>query len=304
MTSETGRNVVVLGFFDGVHIGHQALLSAAREIADGIGCSVAVRTFDALPGREYLTPPPLREKWLKHFGADRVITDSFPALRNLDPQSFVRDILISGTGAAACVCGYNYHFGAGGKADADSLAALCRKYGIGCRTVGEVKAGLDGKTVSVCSTEIRRLIAEGRIADADRLLGHRFEICGEVIHGQQFGRTVGLPTANILPPTHAILPPDGVYSTCCEVGGVIYPSVTDIGVRPTFSGSERRIETHIIGFTGDLYGSSLTVGFLSRQRGEIKFSSPKELVAEIRCNASAAVEEWERSKEKTLGETF
>ena len=127
MVSEAGGNVVVLGFFDGVHIGHQALLSAAREMADGIGCPVAVRTFETLPGREYLTPPPLREKWLKRFGADAVIADSFSGLKDLDPESFVRDILISDTGAAACVCGYNYHFGAGGKAGADSLAALCRK---------------------------------------------------------------------------------------------------------------------------------------------------------------------------------
>ena len=89
MVSETGGNVVVLGFFDGVHIGHQALLSAAREMADGIGCPVAVRTFETLPGREYLTPPPLREKWLKRFGADAVIADSFSGLKDLDPESFV-----------------------------------------------------------------------------------------------------------------------------------------------------------------------------------------------------------------------
>ena len=139
---------------------------------------------------------------------------------------------------------------------------------------------------------IRRLISEGRITDADRLLGHAFEICGEVVHGRQFGRTVGLPTANILPPPHAVLPPDGVYSTFCHIGGKSYPSVTDIGVRPTFSGSERRIETHIIGFSGDLYGAPLTVGFISRQRGEIKFSSPEALVAEITRNADTAVEDF------------
>ena len=300
MTFETDKNVVVLGFFDGVHIGHQALLSAAGELADEIGCSVAVRTFDALPGREYLTPPPLREKWLRRFGADLVISDSFPALKQLEPESFVRDILISGTDAAACVCGYNYHFGAGGKAGAVELSSLCREYGIVCRTVGEVSTLLDGKTIPVCSTEIRRLISEGRIDEADRLLGHRFEICGEVIHGQQFGRTVGLPTANFLPPPHAVMPPDGVYSTCCEINGKSYPAVTDIGVRPTFSGCERRIETHIIGFSGDLYGDLLTVGFLSRQRGEVKFSSPDELVAEIKRNAAAAVEEWEKNEGKTL----
>ncbi len=294
MVSEAGGNVVVLGFFDGVHIGHQALLSAAREMADGIGCPVAVRTFETLPGREYLTPPPLREKWLKRFGADAVIADSFSGLKDLDPESFVRDILISDTGAAACVCGYNYHFGAGGKAGADSLAALCRKYRIPCRTVGEVRAELDGEEIPVCSTVIRRLISEGRITDADRLLGHAFEICGEVVHGRQFGRTVGLPTANILPPPHAVLPPDGVYSTFCHIGGKSYPSVTDIGVRPTFSGSERRIETHIIGFSGDLYGAPLTVGFISRQRSEIKFSSPEALVAEITRNADTAVEDWGR----------
>ena len=279
MVSEAGGNVVVLGFFDGVHIGHQALLSAAREMADGIGCPVAVRTFETLPGREYLTPPPLREKWLKRFGADAVIADSFSGLKDLDPESFVRDILISDTGAAACVCGYNY-------------AALCRKYKIPCRTVGEVRAELDGEEIPVCSTVIRRLISKGRITDADRLLGHAFEICGEVVHGRQFGRTVGLPTANILPPPHAVLPPDGVYSTFCHIGGKSYPSVTDIGVRPTFSGSERRIETHIIGFSGDLYGAPLTVGFISRQRSEIKFSSPEALVAEITRNADTAVEDF------------
>lgn len=296
MTSDNSASVVVLGFFDGVHLGHRALLSAARELADEIRCSVTVRTFDQLPNREYLTPPPLREKWLKHFGADRVITDSFSALKKLDSRSFVRDILIADTGAVACVCGYNYHFGVGGIAGAESLDALCREYGILCRTVGEIRAELDGRSVSVCSTEIRGLIADGRINEATGLLGHSFEICGKVIHGRQYGRTVGLPTANILPTPNSVLPPDGVYSTYCTVGGTTYPSVTDIGIRPTFSESERRIETHIIGYEGNLYGTHLTVSFIRRQRGEIRFSSPDLLVAEIRRNAVTAAEDWEKKK--------
>lgn len=299
MTFDTSESVVVLGFFDGVHLGHRALLSAARKLADSMGCSVTVRTFDLLPGKEYLTPPPLREKWLKHFGADRVITDSFSTMKGLDPRSFVRDILITDTKAVACVCGYNYHFGVGGIAGADILSALCREYGILCRTVGEVRAELNGRSVPVCSTEIRGFISNGRINEANKLLGHRFEICGEVVCGQQYGRTVGLPTANILPPPHSVLPPDGVYSTCCTIGETSYPSVTDIGVRPTFAGIERRIETHIIGYEGNLYNTLLTVGFIRRQRGEIRFDSPDSLVAEIRRNADSAVSDFEDLKKQS-----
>ncbi len=221
--------ITVLGYFDGVHLGHRSLLAAAEKLRKEYGGRIAVWTFDALPGKDILTPSSLRAGWLLQYGADLVIFDSFERVKNMNPGRFTAEILRENLGSLACVCGYTYHFGSGGAAE---LERLCRENGILCITAGEIKGYAEGKSVTVCSTLIRRLVSEGKLADAYSLLGHHFAACGEVVHGRQFGRTAGMPTINQLPPHNGIMPPDGVYATYCMVEGGYYPSVTNIGWRP------------------------------------------------------------------------
>ncbi len=296
---ERRRTVTVLGYFDGVHRGHRALLSAARTLCREQDAGLVVWTFDSLPGKELLTPRALRVGWLLHYGAETVILDSFERVRELSPEAFVGQILDRALGSVACVCGYNYHFGFGGRADASELERLCRRQGILCRTAGEVRGELDGSPVTICSTLIRRLVAEGRLSDAASLLGHPFASCGEVIHGRRFGRTAGMPTANQRPHPHAVLPPDGVYATFCRIDGRYYPAVTNLGCRPTFFGEgERLSETHVLGYSGDLYGKDLAVGYLARIRGERRFDSPEELVREVERNKETARDLFSAQRER------
>lgn len=291
--------ITVLGYFDGVHLGHRSLLAAAEKLRKEYGGRIAVWTFDALPGKDILTPSSLRAGWLLQYGADLVIFDSFERVKNMNPGRFTAEVLRENLGSLACVCGYNYHFGSGGAADAAELERLCRENGILCITAGEIKGYAEGKSVTVCSTLIRRLVSEGKLADAYSLLGHHFAACGEVVHGRQFGRTAGMPTINQLPPHNGIMPPDGVYATYCMIEGGYYPSVTNIGCRPTFFGNGEKIsETHIIGYSGNLYGKNIPVGYIRRIRGEKKFDSAEELVREVERNIITAKKCFDAEQDK------
>ncbi len=291
--------ITVLGYFDGVHRGHRSLLEAAGRIKKAKGGRIVVWTFDTLPGKDILTPSPLRAGWLLQYGAELVILDSFERVKGMSPERFASEILRDALGSLACVCGYNYHFGSGGLADAAELERLCRKSGMLCMTAGEIKGFAEGKNVTVCSTIIRRLVSEGKLADAYSLLGHHFASCGEVIHGRQFGRTAGMPTINQIPSHNCIMPPDGVYATYCLIEDKYYPSVTNIGCRPTFFGDGQKVaETHIIGYSGDLYGKNIPVGYLCRIRGERKFGSAEELVREVGKNIITAKEYFDAERDR------
>ncbi len=289
----------MLGYFDGVHLGHRSLLTAAMKEKENFGGGITALSFLSLPKKEVITSPELKAMWLCHFGADSVIFAEFEKIKELSPEEFVIKILKERLMTSVAVCGYNYHFGKGGTADSSELYRLCEKHGIMCRIENKVTVLSDGKVLPVSSTLLRKYISGGQLDKAYSLSGHHFAVCEEVIHGRQFGRSVGLPTANQLPRDGFLLPPDGVYATYCKIDGKYYPAVTNLGKRPTFFGEgKRNSETHILGFSGDLYGKKLAVGFISLIRGEKKFGSADELVAEAERNKITAENIFIQNKDR------
>ena len=292
-----GGRIVVLGNFDGVHRGHQALLAAAASIKKALSLPVTVWSFDALPGA-CLTTPAHRRDTLYAYGADEVIYDRFERVRTFSPERFFREILVESLQAKVCVCGFNYSFGQNGAGNAETLAALCREAGLLCHVVPAVAA--NGEAVS--STRIRTLLREGRVAEAGDLLGHPYELAGTVENGRHFGRTMGLPTVNQRFGEGLCLPMRGVYATYCRIGREVYPSVTNIGCCPTVTDGKKTVmETHIIDFQGELYGQEVAVGFLQWLREERRFPSVEALQEEIAENGRRAREIFSHSLGREKG---
>lgn len=276
----TGRSAA-LGFFDGVHAGHRAVLDCAA----GHG-SFTVFTFSGVPalpkyGGEsgvLLTSFEDRCELLRSAGADDICALPFEEVRGLSPERFVTDILKRDIAAAFVCCGTDFRFGRDGSGDARTLAALCEKHGIGCDIVPPVCA--DGEPVS--STRIRGLIRGGDIPGAARLLGHGLFYTLPVLHGKQLGRTIGFPTVNQELPAYMIHPKRGVYAGSVTLDGRKYPAITNIGVKPTVkSDNAENMETHIIGFDGDLYGRNVRVTLDRFIRTEQRFDSLSELKSQL-----------------------
>lgn len=289
--------VIALGFFDGVHLGHAALLRRARERADALGVSAAALTFDRHPDTLVTGQPvPLLNsradrEWLltARFGMDEVLLLHFDRETMRMPwQSFVRDYLVGELDACHVVCGHDFRFGDRGAGNPARLSALCASLGVGCDVIERVELG--GQTVS--STHIRALVAAGEMEEANRFLGHPHVLSGEVVPGKQLGRTIGIPTANLRAPDGVLLPRFGVYATRVALAdGSVYPAVTNAGVRPTVDDRLGvTIEPWLLGFDGDLYGQTIRVEFHSFLRGEVKFDGLDALRAEILRNAAQTKE--------------
>ena len=281
---------IALGFFDGVHLGHAALLRRPRALADAQGLRALALSFDVHPQTALGRPTPLlstcamREALLRYeFGMDAVDFLHFADLMRMPWRRFFEQILLGQYHARQLVCGYDYRFGAGGEGTAEKLAALCRERGIGCEIVPPVT--LDGQVVS--STLIRGCIARGDVAEAARLLGRPYRLTGPVVHGSGLGRKLGAPTAN-LDAGELLLPGRGVYITLARVGQAAYPAVTNVGVRPTVGGGDLSVESWLSDFDGDLYDRELAVDFHEFLRPERHFDSVEALRTEIFHNAEQA----------------
>ncbi len=286
--------VVALGNLDGVHLGHQAVLTRAVEEARVRDGKVVAATFWPHPrsvlgvGEQtgLLTTMDLRREALARYGADETVEISFDReLSKKSPEEFVRDILVGEIGAVAVVVGENFRFGHRASGDVGDLRRLMRGFG-GEAYVVEVR-GSEGE---ISSTRIRALLAEGDVKEAARLLGRPYVVRGEVVVGDRRGRTIGFPTANVLPDPSVVVPSHGVYSCVVTVRGKTYAACTNVGVAPTFARAESRIEAYLLDFEGDLYGSVVDVGFVDRVRGEKRFSGIEELKEQI----GRAVEEARR----------
>jgi riboflavin kinase / FMN adenylyltransferase len=278
--------VVALGNFDGVHLGHQAVLRRALEEAERRGAKAVAATFEPHPravlraGSEpkLLTDPTLRREVLLRHGADEVYSISFDeALSRKSPEEFVRETLVGELRAEAVVVGENFRFGHRAAGDAGDLARLMRGFG------GEVYAvpirAAGGREIS--STQIRALISAGKVSEAARLLGRPYVVRGEVVLGNRRGRTIGFPTANVVPDPAVVVPARGVYAGYVRTGGSEYAACTNVGVAPTFGDRESKIEAYLLDFGGDLYGRVVDVGFVSRIRAEKQFSGVEELKQQI-----------------------
>lgn len=282
------RRVIALGFFDGVHIGHGALLKKTCERATELGAIPAAMSFDTHPDTlVFGTPTELLNTMdeRKHlmqslYGIEDVIFCHFDkAMMNMDWEAFVEDYLVRELHACHLVCGHDYHFGARGFGNAERLTEKCRTLGLGCDVIGEVK--LDGVTVS--STYLRRLLKEGRMEEAVRFLGHGHIISGIVQHGDSRGHTLGLPTANLALDASLLVPAFGVYGGWADAGELgRFPAAVNLGVHPTVHELPHPVaEASLLGFDGDLYGRFLRLELLFQVRPERQFSSLQELTAQI-----------------------
>ena len=286
------ERVIALGFFDGVHLGHGALLRRAAEEAKKRGCESAVFTFDR-PPKEVITgvPCPLinspedRAALVKRlYGIDEMLMVPFDdEMRTTPWDRFVTDILVGRYGAVHLVAGHDHHFGRKNQGSPELLREKCGELGLGCDIIPAVTIG--GVTVS--STHIRKLLEEGDVETARAFLGHPHVLTQTVGHGRQLGRTIGIPTANLVAPPHVLLPRRGVYAAKITLpDGRAFGGVTNVGVRPTVNnGQDVTVEPWILDFDGDLYGQAIRVEFYHRLRDERKFDSLAALRSQIETDA-------------------
>ena len=286
------KRVIALGFFDGVHLGHGALLRTVAERAAQLDALPCAFTFDrspaaALTGREVplLSGVDDRRGLMERlYGIREVIVAPFGVMRQMDWRDFVEQYLRNELGVVHVVAGHDFHFGYKGEGTPQRLADKCRELGMGCDIIPKVE--IDGVTVS--STYIRALVGSGEMEQARRFLGHPHTLSGPVVHGNEIGRTLGSPTANLLVPGGVIAPGFGVYATRVCLGGAVYPAVTNVGVRPTVNNDAAAltVEPWILDYDGDLYGRTIRVEFYTRLRPEKKFSSVHALREAILENAA------------------
>ncbi len=286
------RRAVALGFFDGVHMGHQALMSLACQRAKEHDARPAVITFDAHPDAVVFgTEVPLlsttagRQELIRRVaGIDDVITMHFDRQFMQTPwEEFIRSV-VEDMGAAHLVMGHDFSCGWRGEGRAQRIAAWCGERGIGCDIVPPVL--LDGVVVS--STYIRRLVTAGDMKEATRFLGHPYSVSDTVIHGYERGRRMGIPTINFPIPSGVIVPRHGVYATRAWLPDGPHPAITNIGVRPTFRDDGHvTVETNLLDFEGELYGADVRIDLLAFLRDETRFPSQEALAAQIRSDIEA-----------------
>ncbi len=282
------RRAVALGFFDGLHCGHAALLEKAKERAAETGAAPAVLTFDVHPdtlvfGKEVplINSAPEREEIIRRIcGIDTTIFLHFNRrMMEMPWEEFIASA-VSELGIVSVVVGHDFSFGYRGQGTPERLREWCGERGILCDVIPAVK--IDGRIVS--STEIRTLIEEGNIEEANRLLGHPHTLSDVIHSGYHLGTRLGSPTINMAFPSGVVIPKHGVYAA--EVwldDGTSYPAVTNIGVRPTVSDQERvSVESHLLDFSGNLYGRHARVEFMHFQRAEKRFESVEALARQIR----------------------
>ena len=276
---------VALGLFDGMHIGHRAVLA---EILDVEGLTPAAFTFSdkqALPkNAARLQTLADRCDLMEKTGVEELFSADFSAVCSLSPEDFVKKILKEQLNARLVSCGENFRFGNGGTGDATLLKSLCEKEGI--RVVVADTVLCDGEAVS--STRIREALADGNVPLANRLLGHAFSLSGTVKHGFGRGKTLGYPTANLALRDGFAVPRLGVYLSAVELDGNVYSALTNVGSRPTFGQDAPLCETTIFDYFGDLYGKDVRVSLVRFLREERTFSSEADLKAQIELDVATA----------------
>jgi riboflavin kinase/FMN adenylyltransferase len=291
--------VVALGNFDGLHRGHAKILERVRRRAEERGATPVAVTFDPHPPR-IVRPekaPPLlmtlsqRLEALGRAGVHGVAIVRFSyELSRWEPELFVGRVLVDWLHVAEVWVGANFLFGRDRSGNFSLLRALGGRYGFRAEKIDPVRY----KEFVVSSTRIRRLIGEGRVEEAGALLGHHYYIDGRVVRGDGRGRTIGFPTAN-LATENELLPPHGVYASLATLDGVVHPSITNVGVRPTFGAAGAPVvETHLFGVDGELYGRRLRLAFVRRLRDERVFPSVEALRAQIETDCRQARELFDR----------
>lgn len=278
--------VVALGNFDGVHKGHQEIIKRTVKSAEAAGLKSAVFTFSNhtrtllkdLPPVKNILYPEEKARIIEEMGIDYMFNIPFTSeILSMSPESFVEEILVKKLRIKEAYCGFNYSFGYKAAGTPETLMKEGMKHDFGIHVQEPFK--IDGITVS--STYIRKLIQEGRMEECTRFMGRMYEIGGEVVVGNKLGRTIGFPTSNIMIDESMATPPNGVYITYCTYNGTRYPSVTNVGVKPTIGSYKKNVETHIFNFDKELYGKQIRVEFVKQTREEKKFDSIDALSRQI-----------------------
>ncbi len=287
----SSKTAVALGSFDGLHTGHMSVIACALSFKE-CGLSPLVMLFDSHPLKTLsgkapaeILQPSLRNEILADRGVGTAVI-SFEEIKNLSPREFFTEILLGKLNAGAVCCGNNYRFGKNGAGTIEELQSLCAEFNIELKVSPEIMC--DGFPVS--STRIRKAIESGDIPLANAMLGREFRYKYTVVSGDRRGRLMGAPTINQHFSDNFVIPKIGVYSSVTIVDGIEYPSVTNIGLRPSFANEDLRSETCILGFSGDLYGHDIEVRLLQYLRGEMKFDSMDSLGAQIKQDAEASKE--------------
>lgn len=294
LTAPIDSYALAIGFFDGLHKGHQAVIQNAVEEAKELGIQSAVMTFNPHPSHilgdgknkvGYITPFKEKVSILEALGVDTLFVVTFDqALASLSPENFV-DAFIKQLGVKHVTAGFDYSFGSKGAGTMEDMKRL---------SDGVYETTVIGKVTDqedkISSTRIRQLLGAGKIEEAAVLLGRPFSTIGTVIHGKKNGRKLGFPTANVFPPKDSILPLNGVYAVQFQLGDQVYPGVCNVGVKPTFGETDEptTVEVHVFDFDGDLYGQEVAVKWIHFIREEKKFDSFDALITQIRQDKAHA----------------
>jgi riboflavin kinase/FMN adenylyltransferase len=277
---------VALGNFDGVHLGHQALIRKAVEKAHEEGLKSAVFTFSNLPKNLLQKEPKVKNilyqdekaEIIEGLGVDYLINVEFTReIMSMDPVDFIDELLLEKMNMKAAFCGFNYRFGYKASGNPDVLRNIGLDKGFQVFEMEPFR--IRGEVVS--SSLIRTLIAAGQVERCKTYMGRNYMINGEVVVGNKLGRKLGFPTSNLMIDPAMVTPPNGVYVTFCDYNGVKYPSVTNVGNKPTIGHYGVNVETHIFNFNKELYGHQISVEFLKKTRDEVKFDNVQDLSAQI-----------------------
>lgn len=288
--------VVTIGTFDGVHIGHQKIISTLKEEAKAIGGETVILTFFPHPRMilhpedqqlKLITTIAEKSELLEELGINHLIITPFTRdFSNLSPQDYVKEILVKKIGTKKIIIGYDHRFGKNREGGITQLEALGKVHDFEVAVIPEQ----DVKEVAVSSTKIRQALVHGDIATANAFLGHPFSLNGKVIRGDQIGRTMGYPTANLfIEENFKLIPADGIYAVKVKVGMANYQGMAYIGHRPTINGMSRNIEVNIFDFDADIYGQYIRMDFLHFIRGDQKFNSLEELGLQLGLDKVAAL---------------
>ena len=288
------ETIVILGNFDGIHIGHQELFQVAKNAAQAKGLKTVLFSF--FPHPTWVlgsNPKPLlmsreeKKEKIEKLGIDIYVEYPFSMdFSQINAITFITEILLKKLNGKAVVIGDNYFFGKNKEGNVSYMYELGEKHDFEVLVVNEIKE--DDTTVS--STYIRDLILSGEISKANELLGHLYTVNGIVTKGKQLGRTLGFPTINIIPEKIKVLPPNGVYITEVWISGKAYNGIANVGYNPTVNGDVKKVETYIFDFCGDVYGERASVGFVKYIRPEIKFDSIGDLKNQLHKDKTLALE--------------
>lgn len=290
--------VYAIGNFDGVHLGHQQVIARTRQIAGEKGAKTGILMFEPHPRQYFFPDQPFfrlmsfraKARTLGQFGVDLIAALPFDKrLATMEAEDFIRQVLAEGLGASHVVVGYDFRFGKGRKGDGALLEKMSSELGFGVSIVDEVKKGEE----TYSSTRIREMLAKGEPRAAAELLGHWWTVETHVIKGDQRGRTIGFPTANLSLEDH-VQPAFGVYAVKVEIEEGphkgTYDGVANVGRRPTFDKEDVLLEVHIFDFDGDIYGAHMAVSFIEHLRDERKFDGLDSLKAQIAADSARARE--------------